>query len=204
MYKKIKEVLNENIMTGPTNPIDPFEHVRVERVEEKHAENKKKQKLVPKQVSKKLFLYLTFIKLLKDTINTFTSNHKKHRINDTPLKKEILTFKAALNSLKAKDLSQDSKFLNYFAFIWLKLLKNLEIYSIEPEKLENEIKAFIHLLQIYPQSSEFSLGYYLSEFAGFKWVPFPYMEMLQKLHFEHKKDPDNSTLQKWTDILDKI
>ena len=66
----------------------------------------------------------------------------------------------------------------------------------------------MHEINTYPKNSEFSLGFYLSEFAGYKWIPFPYINMLKDLHIEVQKKKENSHLSKWistlNDLLEKI
>jgi len=78
-----------------------------------------------------------------------------------------------------------------------RVLRDYDYYVLRNEKATNLIKKIIDEINDYPKNSEFTLGYYISEFAGYSWVPFPYMEMLQNLHLEDKKDPINSHLSHW-------
>ena len=184
-------------------PIDPFEHVRIPEVKEATEERERKKPLVQKPVSKKLFVYLSFLKILSNLLNAFTKKSAKG-LGGTPLHKEILTIKKSLSSLKEKNLCQDPEYLNYFAFVWMKFLKDYDYYVLKNEKATNLIKKIIDEINEYPKNSEFTLGYYISEFAGYSWVPFPYMEMLQNLHLEDKKDPINSHLSHWISIIDEL
>ena len=63
---------------------------------------------------------------------------------------------------------------------------------------------FIESVQKYPENDEHSLGYYLTEYAGSDWLPFPFMEILQNLHFSHQTDPHNSYLSQWVKTLKEI
>ncbi|NGX49108.1 MAG: hypothetical protein K940chlam5_00704 [Candidatus Anoxychlamydiales bacterium] len=184
-------------------PIDPFEHVRIPEVKEATEERERKKPLVQKPVSKKLFVYLSFLKILSNLLNAFSKKSAK-RLDGTPLHKEILTIKKSLSSLKEKNLCQDPEYLNYFAFVWMKFLRDYDYYVLKNEKATNLIKKIIDEINEYPKNSEFTLGYYISEFAGYSWVPFPYMEMLQNLHLEDKKDPINSHLSHWISIIDEL
>lgn len=184
-------------------PIDPFEHVRVAEVKTATEEEKNKKPLVQKAVSKKLFIYFSFLKILSSFLNRLSKQIPKS-LDGTPLHKEIVTIKKSLLSLKEKNLCQDKDFLNHFAFIWMKFLKDYDYYVLKNEKATDLIKKIIDEVNEYPKNSEFSLGYYISEFAGYQWVPFPYMEMLQNLHLENKKDPINSHLSKWISIIDQL
>ena len=67
-----------------------------------------------------------------------------------------------------------------------------------------KIRTFIKELQHYPEHHEHSLGYYLTEYAGQKWLPFPYMEMIRNLHMYHKKNPENSLLSIWSKEIEEM
>jgi hypothetical protein len=66
------------------------------------------------------------------------------------------------------------------------------------------MRSLIDAIQHYPERQQHSLGYYLSEYAGQKWLPFPYMEMIQKIHAEHLKNPTESALAQWTHRIDRL
>ncbi|NGX63754.1 MAG: hypothetical protein KR126chlam6_01168 [Candidatus Anoxychlamydiales bacterium] len=185
------------------SPIDPFEHVRIAKVKETIEEKEKREPIIPKGVSKKLFIYFTFLKIVSNILAPFRQKTIKS-IDGTPLHKEIVTIKSSLNSLKEKNLCQDLEFLNYFAFVWLKFLKDYDYYVLKNAEATKLIQKLVDEINLYPKNAEFSLGYYISEFAGYKWIPFPYMEMLQNLHIENTKDPENSHLTKWIEIIDKL
>jgi len=190
-------------MVDTSNPIDPYGHLKVEKIEEVTSADEKEKKLNPKSVDKKKFIYLTFLNFFLNTLNLF--NKKKYsKIEDTPIFKELQTIKSSLESLKEKDLSKEADFLNFFAYLWLKLFNDYKNYHITNEKTISDIKELIKNIYSYPEGSEFSLGYYISELAGMKWIPFPYIELLKNLHLEYKKDPINSHLQKWIDLLNSI
>ena len=182
-----------------SNPINPIDKVRIESVKDKPEEQK--QKLEALRVEKKLFLYLAFLNVLKNTFKVFNYIPEAKEGNLSPLKKELQTIKASFEALKVKDLSQDPNFLNYLAFTWLKFFKDFDFYPIKEKEITTLIKNFINEINSFPKENEFSLGYYLSEFAGYKWIPFPYMEILQNLHFEYQKNKENSQLEKWVNLL---
>ncbi|MFA6118348.1 MAG: hypothetical protein WCT85_03680 [Parachlamydiales bacterium] len=191
-------------MVDSTGPIDPFSHLKVEKIEEIAEEEKKDKFFKPQPVDKKLFLYLSFLNLLSSTLS-FVNKKKKHTpLNKTPIYQELLNIKSALESLKEKDLSQDPQFLNFFAFTWIKFFNDYKQYSISDEKINNLLKDLIQNIYSYPQDSGFTLGYYISELAGSKWVPFPYIEMLKNLYVEDKKNAQSSHLKKWIELLEDI
>jgi len=74
------------------SPIDPFEHVKIPEVKSTEEERERKKPLVPIPVSKKIFVYLSFLKILSNLLNSFSKKNAKN-IERTPLHKEILTIK---------------------------------------------------------------------------------------------------------------
>jgi hypothetical protein len=184
-------------------PIDPFEHAKVQKIKEIGSEEKKTP-LLPKPVTKRLFIYLTFLQILSNALKFFKNNKKPKSIVKTPIHQELQTIKSSLEALMEKDLSQDTEFMNFFAFIWMKFLKDYSDYTLKNKDITNLIQKLITEINAYPEKSEFTLGYYISEFAGYKWIPFPYMEILRNLHLENKKDPQNSNLKKWIDLLNSM
>lgn len=191
-------------MIDYTNPIDPFEHVKVQKTEAIGQDEEAKTPLVQKPVIKKMFLYLALLKILSNLLKIFRSPQKPKELDQTPIHQEIQSLKSSLDALKEDDLCQNTQFMNFFAFIWMKLLKDYPNYFFKNAEITSLINKLIQETNSYPKNSDFTLGYYISEFAGYKWIPFPYMEILRNLHLEHKKDPENSHLTLWTDLLDKI
>lgn len=183
--------------------IDPFEHVKIQKTKPSTEEEKKKEPLVPKLVSKKMFLYMTLLKIVSNLLSKFTSKQTKN-IKRTPLHKELLTIKSSLQALKDKNLCQDGEFLNFFAYIWMKFFKDQDLYNIRNEEITSLINQLVEEIHSYPKNSEFSLAYYVTEFAGYKWVPFPYMDILQNLYLENKKEPEFSHLNKWIGIINEL
>lgn len=191
-------------MVDFTNPIEPIEHVKIEKPKQIGDEEEEEKKILEKKpVTKKLFLYLTFLKILSNSLKIF-KNAKPKDFHQTPIHQEIQTIKNSLESLKEKDLCQDSEFMNFFAFIWMKFLKDHEDYILKSAEITTLIKKLISEINSYPKDTDFTLGYYISEFAGYKWIPVPYMEILRNLHLEYKKDPEKSHLKAWTTLLDQM
>lgn len=192
-------------MVDYLNPIDPFEPVKIEKIESigSEEEEEERKKLEQKPVTKKLFLYLTILKFITNSLKLF-KNHAPKELTQTPIQKEIQTIKASLEALKEKDLSRDTEFMNFFAFIWMKFLKDYSDYNLKNLEISSLIKKIISEINSYPQNTDFTLGYYISEFAGYKWIPFPYMEILKNLHDQHLQNHETSTLTKWTNIIEEL
>ncbi|MBU6446862.1 MAG: hypothetical protein KGQ49_05635 [Verrucomicrobia bacterium] len=114
-------------------------------------------------------------------------------------KQTLGSLKASLELLKGNDLSQDIHFLNALAHSWNKAIEESPAFDEEVLRLFNLFaKKILH----YPETKQHTFGYYLTEYAGQRWIPFPYMELVQKIHREHAINPDGSDLTEWTRLLD--
>jgi hypothetical protein len=190
-------------MVNYPGPIDPFERKKVEKTEEKQSKEDSK-KFKNKPVLKKMFIYLTVINSMSNVLNYFTKNNKKKSLESSSILNDLMLFQKSLHSLMEKDLSNDPEFLNYLAYIWIKLLNDFNQSEIKNDQIKDTLKKFIFLIKNYPKNQEFTLGYYLSNLAGYKWVPFPYMEMLKNLYLENKKDPNTGNLRKWVEEINNL
>jgi hypothetical protein len=115
----------------------------------------------------------------------------------------LILFKAALENLKIEDRGQDSPFLNSISVLWHQMLEDVMRFRRQTD-LSIKMRAFIKEFQHYPNNQEHSLGYYLTEYAGQKWLPFPYMEMISRLAIQHKKNPQGSLLSRWSATLEEM
>jgi hypothetical protein len=118
---------------------------------------------------------------------------------DTAARKNILLLKASLEMLKTEDRSQDMQFLNQLSTLWRKCLEDAP--RLKHLASFNEL---VKNIQHYPENQPHTFGYYLAEYADQKWIPFPYMELIAKIHSEHKKDPASSALTEWTGLLNDL
>lgn len=110
----------------------------------------------------------------------------------------LLLLKAALETMMQEDRSQDSQFLKQISGLWLQLLEESLSLNSKP------LKRFIKDVENHPDDEEHTFGYYLEEFAGQTWLPFPYMELIHNLHHHHELDPSSSLLTRWTRMIEEI
>jgi hypothetical protein len=92
--------------------------------------------------------------------------------------------------------------LNKLAFKWLEFIDSYNLLNEEQKLHIKALEPFVNEVYSYPKDAPYSLGYYLTEHAGYKWIPAPFMEILLSLHFEYQKNKENSLLQKWIKTLD--
>jgi hypothetical protein len=193
----------------PYNPIggrspDPYDRYRVEGIEAD--KQSKGEAPAPfgeaKQPSYKLVAYLLY--LFHQFLHLFEETEKGIPASaEQEVRDNLLLIKEAIEVLKREDRSQDAPFLNRLSILWHKTLEDSLRFRKETP-LAIEFRSFIKAIDSYPEAEEYPFGYYLIEYAGQKWLPFPYMELVQKIHDQHQKNPGSSTLTRWTEMIDGL
>ncbi len=191
-------------MSTPIGPQKPFEkEFRVERVDEEKLTKDQKERTPGKEVpTEKLGVAAFLLEVFRDVVDFFVESKEAAKSVEKGARENLLLFKEALETLKKEDRSQDAQFLNGLSQIWLHLLED----AIHFKKDETSLKFrdLIRVIQHYPENQPHTLGYYLSEYAGQKWIPFPYMELIQKIHKDHEKNPTVSPLASWSIRIDEL
>jgi len=186
-------------------PHDPFEKYRIagiQKEKEPHDASEGTEAFQPKRPSG--FLGYAIL-ILKKFIEIFehTTEHGLTTSAQKEIFEHLAQFKSSLEILRNEDRSQDSLFLNQLAQIWHLLLD--DSYSFRRNTLLSvKVRAFIKKLQHHSERQGHSLGYYLTEYAGQKWLPFPYMDMIRHLHMESMKNQENSHLATWSKDVDEM
>jgi hypothetical protein len=178
--------------TPPVGPNDPYKRYRVEEIQKDRKGMSGKGPNDPKN-DKSPILALV-LHLLRRLFQLFDPPTPRRIPSSARI--HILLFRAALETLKKEDKSQDVVFLGRLADVWRDLLDSQEKFPA--------LKPWIAKIQSYPETHEYSLGYYLSEYTSGKWLPFPFLEIVQKLHKEHRQNPSQSTLLYWTLQIDAV
>jgi hypothetical protein len=119
------------------------------------------------------------------------------------IKTDLTLLRAAFDILKGQDRSQDIQFLNHLSEIWHRVQEDSFLFR-RSSPFSMSLRSLIKQIQNYPPDEEHTLGYYLTEFAGQSWLPFPYMELIQKIHYEHERTPSLSILTVWTAQLNQL
>ena len=119
------------------------------------------------------------------------------------VKGHLKLIKSILEILKRENKSEDSQFLGGLSRVWHEILEDALRFK-KKTPFARKFQIFIQMIQDYPRAQEHSLGYYLTEYAGKKWLPFPYMEMVQNLQAEYQADPESSALTTWTREIDEL
>ena len=120
---------------------------------------------------------------------------------------DIVAFRQSLIVLSQEDQSHNPDFTQHLSELWHNLLDDCNALSLSTEKFTeilSQLKFFISLVQNFPPGADHTLGYYFTEYAGKNWIPFPFMELLQRLHEEYNASPAISVLNQWITLLNQI
>jgi hypothetical protein len=167
-------------------PKDPYDEYRKQKEKETREEAPSKPAFYP---------LMQILLWMRDIIDSFLRAPAPKTVNSFGILKEL---KNIIESLKDKDRSQDVDFSNTLSSCWNKTL------ILSRKHLSAPLRAFIKEIQHYPKDQDHTLGYYLTEYAGQNWLPFPYIELLKKIHEEHLTSPATSALSRWTRELDHL
>lgn len=185
------------------DPRDPYKY-KVDEIQKDRQAKENPEGASPEPPEKPIFsayLLLLFRKFLE----LFEETNEKGLTASTEeeVKKHLKQLRSLLEVLKAENRSQDSPFLNQLSNAWHQILEDSLLFK-KATPLSKSFRAFLKQIQHYPQNQEHTLGYYLTEYAGQKWLPFPYMELIQKIHVEHQNDPETSALSQWTREIEEL
>ncbi|MBS0585662.1 MAG: hypothetical protein JSR76_05110 [Verrucomicrobia bacterium] len=185
---------------GSFDKNDPS-HVKVSAIE--HDKQKDtifwKHLVIPKEILIKHILYSSLeekLGRLKKEIATKPLLNKSLR--------EILThLKTLLEELTKENRSSEYRYAEKLSTNWHLLSRSiLALSETNPSSSQlYTLQMFVKKVQDYPKGVSHSLGYYLTEFTGEKWLPFPFMDLLNALHEEHLIKGDSSTLSSWLSSL---
>ena len=180
------------------DPIDPYSKYKVEKI----SKDSQKNNNLPKR-PKKNYVKEAFINAWQKFLKNFNSL-KKRASSNQPIQKDLIDLKNLFIKLTEDNLSRDLTYLNELAFKWLDILDSYDYIPTNNKKKLTEIKDFFDDVYSYPKGQSYSLGYYLTEHAGYKWIPFPFMEILLTLYIEYQNNPNNCKLTKWINLLSEI
>lgn len=138
------------------------------------------------------------IEKIRSKINALLEWYNSPTTGEGPFKENLNLLKTFLDLLKMEDRSQDVHFLSDLSQSWNRAIGESFEYN---EAAALIFKIFVKKIMHYPENQGHTFGYYLTEYAGQKWIPFPYMDLVQKIHAEHERNPSFSALTEWTRLL---
>ena len=178
-------------------PEDPYEKYRVQKIEEDNIAKERERKSSNFSQSPSLFGLMAMVFKKCTEFFESLSSTGKNLSPEAAIREHLLLFRAALETLQKENCSEDLAFLNRLSDLWNLLLSDaMQLRRNTPQSIQ--LHDWIKKIQSYPPDQEYSLGYYLSDYAGQNWLPFPYLEMIKHLHEEYAQ------LSIWIHELSKI
>ena len=189
-------------MSIPPSNSEPYKKIIVNRVEQ----NKKSDKSFNQFPAD--LTYPNTASILVCFFKKFIMHFSfKNKISTKALKQDLSELKQLFISLSVEDLSHQLEFIQKLSLLWHKIIEDCNPISLSLSKdagFLKKITGFIQTINHFPANEDHSLGYYLKEHVGEKWVPFPFMELLQELHVDYQKTQNESYLANWIKILSSI
>lgn len=181
------------------DPKDPYKGIKINPISEKKSVNDQDQTFVKSKKNFKIIAAVCFLfqKQYKKLINRFSKN-----ISVKKLLNLVNIFRLELEKLKEGDYSQDLKFLNNISSLWIKISDEVDLLP-KNNSLKKKLNEIFNKILNYP-TSEFSLGFYLYERAGYEWIPFPYMKIIKNIYEEYIEKQKDSNLHRWIMQLKEI
>lgn len=187
------------------NPFEKYYRIESLKPIEKNAPFKDPIHLSPKSEGFAIPILGYFLFLLQKALRLVSKKASQAAYNafDRELKQHLLSLQTSFRMMTEEDRSQDSVFLSHLSLIWEKILEqSLKFTHMTP--LAIQFKTLIRSLASYPENTEHTFGYYLSECAGQKWLPFPYIALIQNLHRLYRDKVPTNPLTKWMLMVDQM
>jgi len=151
-------------------------------------------------------VFATLAAFLKKMLTAFPNKGKDpvFPTDQQHLLKHVLAFRQLLLTLSKEDRSHNPDFTQQLSELWHNLLEDCNSLATSPlasHPVFDKLKFFILQVQRFPLGADHTLGFYLSNYAGQEWIPFPFMQLLQGLHEEHQASPTVSVLHNWLSLL---
>jgi hypothetical protein len=185
--------------------IDP-KNIRIEKVSN---EKKHPTEILFNQIdsSSNDFFPCRLFKLLEERAEELLQPEKEEPedTNDS-LYLAVEKFISLLEQLKKANISENYLFAEELSQAWLTLNEyaSMNRQQRTPPAYYRKLKSFLYSAVTYPEKSDHTFGYYLNQYAGEKWLPFPFIDLLSKLHEETLLLKEKSTLSAWITSLTTV
>ena len=137
----------------------------------------------------------------------FFNGKKEENDEMSPFSKHLQTIKALFVQIQQVDQSANSLFCEELSNAWIALIQEAHVLSHTKQKGAIDLKAFLSLIdeiQHFPKDTEHQLGYYLSNYAGSRWLPVPFRDILKRLHVDEEVNQKTSVLSQWIQTIDHL
>jgi hypothetical protein len=188
---------------GIDNPVgghskDPYERYRIIRENQEHHQRE------GKPPNKKPHLAAQILALIKGALEAlFNLTKRGTKEEEASPREHLFLLKIAFETLKQEERNQDVFFLNQMSDTWHRVLED-SLHCQRSDPFFEPFQNFLEDIQHYPPGEEHSFGYYLTEYTGQQWLPFPYMDLVHKIHEDYQNNPRTSALERWTQQIDEL
>lgn len=189
-------------------PHDPYEDIRINPIESNKKRREEPYTGLPPSLAPPMVL-ASLMHVLKKSLDAFFEADANTSLLDNPqqLLDTVLNFKNHLQELVEEDLSHTPRYTQQLSTSWHSLRNDCHFLLAHVSPLPDYVEKthrFLETLFHYPEEQDHPLGYYLTAFAGEHWIPFPFMDILKKLHEECQTTPQTAMLIQWIMTLSEI
>lgn len=175
-----------------------FSNLSNSRIDEIMRQMDDKTPKSPKEREKELLYKKLFSELQSVLKNVEHKSYQAIYIDLFPRLKKLLN---ALIFISEHRIDKEIEFLSEMSFTWNQIRA---ILAKNPSLVDKKIHHILEDIHAYSCNSPYTFGYYLSEQVGEKWIPFPFLEMLQNLYDDHQTHQEKSLLHSWISKLQSV
>ena len=138
--------------------------------------------------------------LLQELVSGYLEKKgKRLALSEINVEALIKEFSSKFEILAEHNESQNYKFVQSMSDLWHQIIHHINQMDLlmQPPQYLEPLKSVMKQIFQYPQNADHSFGYYLNEYAGAKWLPFPFMDLMNKLHEDAIVHGHRSTLSDW-------
>lgn len=187
------------------NPFDPLSGRQV-RVSEVQGDKHSKEKALPHHPNAKSSAIIEFLclQLMQKSMQDLRKKRGKSALlsADETVGSALEKLRGLFTTLSDRDCSEDALFVTDLSRQWHILLRHTP-FLIDSQKRKGA-EELMNKLNMYPKNAPKRLGFYLKNYAGEKWLPFPLIEILKALYEEAQLRKEKSTLASWIQHLRKV
>ncbi len=154
-----------------------------------------------------MLAYFFILELLEELTEDFLGKRKENKqVCEKTLINLLKSFCSKFEVLMDHNESQNYKFVQSLSELWHQTIEYINDSDLlmQPPKHIETLKTVMKQIFQYPKKSEHTFGFYLNEYAGEKWLPFPFMDLLSKLHEDAVLNGPKSILYDWHRTLKLI
>jgi hypothetical protein len=146
---------------------------------------------------------------LRETFKKVASGEEKHLVvtQKEGIKQHLTAMRKMFVMLAEVDHSYNPEFIVQMSVVWNKIIDDfsfLKAVDISRTVDTQKLQEFLDSINNYPPNEDFTMGGYLTRYAGKEWHPFPLMNILYGLHQNYQENQETSSLIQWIGLLNEV